>query len=331
MRRCSVFLLAFLHTTAVLIASGSCMMLGAQGVTTAAIAGRVLGPRQEEIDGAQIRVVNRSTGFTVETVAAGGRFAVLGLEVGGPYSLIVRRLGFRPEQRDELFLTLGQRLQLDLTLVPLTGQLDTMRVVAAAPRAIPRLRAGAGATISDSTLRRLPTRNRDLYDFVQLTPQVSARSGISGGGVNSRLNSFLLDGVSDRALQGNNAAGAVSGGKAISIEAVKEYQVLLSPYDARYGDFAGALVNAVTKSGSNDVHGTAFIYARNERLQRNTPFLRDSPYDRTQFGFALGGPIVSDRAHFFVAPELQRFTAPARGPYVGQSERGAMSLPTESA
>lgn len=282
-------------------------------------------------EGARVRVVNRGTGYTLETVVRGGRFVLHGLEIGGPYSVYVRHLGYRQEVRDGLFLTLGQRLTLDFTLVPIVSSLDTIRVVRGAHAALSRAPPGIGATISGTMLQRLPTRNRDLYDFVQLSPQVSARSGISGGGVNPRLNSFLLDGLSERALQGNNAAGAASGGKPISIEAVKEYQVLLSPYDARYGDFAGALVNAVTRSGTNDMHGTGFIYARNEKLARNTAFLRSAPYERTQFGFAVGGPIMRDRAHFFLASEFQRLTTPAVGPYIGQSASSGIPVPVSAA
>lgn len=308
-----------LRSPAMLVASAAFASLGAQGVTTAIIEGRVRGVRQEDVDGAVVRAVNRATGQAVELPVRGGRYALLGLEVGGPYSVVARRLGFRQAKLDSVFLTLGQRLQLDLVLVPVDVSLDTVRVIATVDPAFSRSRTGVGSTLSDTTLHRLPTRNRDLYDFVQLTPQVSSRVGISGGGVGPRLNSFVVDGVSDRALQGNNAAGAVSGGKAISIEAVKEYQVLLSPYDVRNGDFAGTLVNAVTKSGTNSVSGTAFMYTSNEELARDVPFLRSAPYNRRQFGFAVGGPVVRDRAHYFVATELQRLTAPARGPYVGQS------------
>src|SRR5205823_6839467 len=128
-----------------------------------------------------------------------------------------------------------------------------------------------------------------------------------------------IDGVSERFLNGNGALAGVAGGKAISIDAVKEYQVLLAPYDVRYGDFAGALVNAVTKSGTNDVHATAFIYSRNDRLARNTEYMREAPYQDSQFGFTIGGPIIRDRAHYFIAGEVQRMQQPVTGPYVGQS------------
>ncbi|HKG93227.1 MAG TPA: TonB-dependent receptor [Gemmatimonadaceae bacterium] len=319
--------LALHCSSAVLAASVACTELGAQGVTTAAIEGRVRDERQSDVDGALVRAVNRATGYGVEVLVRGGRYALLGLEVGGPYLVIVRRIGYYPVEHDNIFLTLGQRLRLDVLLDPVGTFRDTVRVIAVTDPAFSRSRTGAGTTISDTTLHRLPARNRDLYDFAQLAPQVSSRQGISGGGVGPRLNSFLVDGVSERALQGNNAAGAASGGKAIPIEAVKEYQVLLSPYDARNGDFAGALVNAVTKRGTTSVKGTAFVYASNEALARNVPFLRDAPYHRAQFGFTLGGPVVRDRAHYFVATEFQRLTAPARGTYVGRSTASGARVP----
>ena len=224
-----------------------------------------------------------------------------------------RRLG------TDCFCRSGERHELHIELSPGIRALDTVRTSASEGVTFARAGTGVGATISDSTLRRLPSRNRDVYDFVQLVPMVTTRFGISGGGVNFRFNSLLLDGVSERALQGALPAGAQSGGKSVSIDAVKEYQVLLSPYDARYGDFAGALVNAVSKAGTNELHGTAYGFARNDALARGTPFLRNAPYERAQFGFAIGGPIVRDRAHFFVAPEFQRLVGPAPGPWVDQA------------
>ena len=325
---CTVFLSASVLLVAVP------KRLSAQHVTTATIEGRVRGQQQEDVDGVLVRVVNGATGYVTQTATQRGRFAVPGLQIGGPYSVVVQRLGYRAEQRDSIFLTIGQQLRLDFALLPLALALDTLVIVAAQPPAVSPAGMGIGTMISDSALHRLPTINRDLYDFLRFTPQVAAASGGSGlsaGGVSNRFNNFLLDGVSERGLLGNFAAGTGQGAKQISIEAVKEYQVLLSPYDPRYGDFAGALVNAVTKNGTNQLHGTAFGYYRNEDLARGTPFLRDSPYQRAQFGFAIGGPIVRDRAHFFVAPEVQRLSQPAPGPYVGQSANSSAPLPVSPA
>jgi len=115
-----------------------------------------------------------------------------------------------------------------------------------------------------------------------------------------------------------SVSAASNVGKSIPLDAVKEYQVLVAPYDVRYGSFAGALVNTVTRSGTNDLRGSAFAYWRNDRLTRDGIDAAPSPYDRLQAGFSLGGPIVRDRVHFFVASEFQRLSQPAAGPYVGQ-------------
>ena len=175
-----------------------------------------------------------------------------------------------------------------------------------------------GTIVSDSEIHRLPSRNRDLYDFVALNPHVSTRFGVSVGGVNGRYNNFLIDGANAQGLHGRAPAGAGGGGKLISIEAVKEYQVLVAPYDVSLGDFAGGLVSAVTRSGTNTFHGSMFVTYRNESLARDVALLRSSPYDQTQFGGWVGGPILRNRIQFFVAAEVQRLYSPIVGPFHGQ-------------
>lgn len=310
----------------VAILGAACLILGrsaptfAQGITTAAIRGTVRTETGAGVEGAIIRAVNVATGYANETRVRGGAFVLQGLATGGPYRILVRSLGYSPQVLDDLFLTLGERREIDFTLVSVAGQLDTVRVTDRVDRSPLPTAGGVGTSISDSALRRLPTLNRDMYDFVRLVPQAGSRFGLSGGGASFRFNSYVIDGVSDRQLQGNNVMGAGAvGGKTISLDAVKEYQVLLAPYDARYGDFAGMLVNAVTKSGTNNVNGSVYGYLRNEQLARANSFAGNSPYRREQFGFSLGGPIVRDRVHFFIAPEFQHAVAPAPGPYVGQA------------
>jgi TonB-dependent receptor-like protein/carboxypeptidase family protein len=318
--------------TVLFLSLGGSASISAQGITTAAIRGTVRDQGGAGVNDAFVRVVNVSTGYFTEARVRGGTFLVQGLATGGPYRIVVRRLGFAPEMMDGLYLALGERREVDFTLVSLPRQLDTVRVTANDDRQSLPTAGGVGTSISDSLLRRLPTLNRDMYDFVRLVPQAGTRLGLTGGGANFRFNSYVIDGVSDRQLQGNNVLGPNTfGGKSISLEAVKEYQVLLSPYEARYGDFVGMLVNAVTKSGTNDVHGSAYGYLRNEQLARATSFVGSTPYRRKQFGFSLGGPIVRDRMHFFIAPEFERATAPTRGPYVGQSAGASPALPVSAA
>lgn len=300
----------------------------AQGITTSAILGTVRAESGASVDGALVRVVNLSTGYATETRTRVGSFLMQGLATGGPYRVVVSSLGYAPEVIDGLSLALGEKRNIRVTLRTLAAQLDTVRISADDDQRRLPLAGGVGSSISDSSLHRLPTLNRDLYDFVRLVPQAGTRLGLTGGGANFRLNNYLIDGVSDRQLQGNNVLGpGTIGGKTISLEAVQEYQVLLSPYDARYGDFTGILVNAVTKSGTNDLHGSAYGYARSAGLARPNSFVGRSAYRHEQFGFSVGGPIVRDRLHFFFAPEFEHTMAPAPGPYIGQAADAAPALP----
>lgn len=325
----STVLIAGFAATGSLVPVGASLL--AQGVTTAVILGTVRAGDATDVDGARVAVVNAATGFAVESEVRRGRFLVQGLEIGGPYSITIRRIGFLPEKRESLFLRLGEPLELAFVLQPVAVRLDTLRVVIPAPFPQAKAHGGTATTIPDSLLQRLPTLNRDFYDFVRLVPQISTkigfRSGLSGGGVGFRFNNFLINGVRERTVFAN-ATAALAGGKSVPLEAVKEYQVLLAPYDVRYGDFAGALVNTVTKSGSNDLNGSAFGYWRNDRLARGD---LASPYERLQYGFSLGGPILRDRLHFFIAPELQHLTAPAPGPYSGQPASALPPVPVSAA
>jgi hypothetical protein len=304
--------------------------LGAQGISSTAVTGVVRSARGDEIDGAQVDVVNRATGYSLQTQTRRGRFGAWGLEVGGPYEITVRRLGYAPSVRDSVFLSLGEPRSLEFVLQPVAQSLGGVRVTAdvSSGRSV---QTGATTAISDSLLHRLPTLNRDMYDFVRLVPQVSTRFGGLSGGASFRLNSYLIDGVSDRQIGSNAVMGGARGGKAMPIDAIKEYQVLLTPYDVRYGDFVGLVVNAATKSGTNELHGTAFGYLRNAQLARSGGFLGGSAYERRQYGFTLGGPIVRDRVHFFVAPEFQDHAEPAVGPFVGQGADSPVPLPVSAA
>jgi hypothetical protein len=307
------------------LAGGGRADLHAQGVTTGAVTGVVTeAATGQPVEDAQIQVVNQSTGAsTGGQTRADGRYNVAGLEVGGPYSVTVRRIGFQPQTREGFRVTLGQRVQADFALQTQAAVLSAVEVTAEQESpTFTRSRTGAATNISDSALRRLPTLNRNFTDFVTLTPQASTSGpGLSGGGVNNRFNNIQIDGASENDLFGLGSTGQPGGqaqGKSIGIESVREYQVLLAPFDVRQGNFAGLLVNAVTKSGTNRFSGSVYGFTRNENLARDTSFIRE--YDQTQYGFSLGGPILRDRIHFFVNPEFQTRTTPAAGPALGLDE-----------
>ena len=310
--------------------------LAAQGVTTGAIAGVVTDSAGNPLEAVQIQVVNQATGYTSGGASRpDGRYFVAGLEVGGPYTITARRVGFRPETRGGLRVELSQTIPVDFQLAPQATQLAAVEIAAEEDPTFSPTRTGVGTVVSDSALRRLPTLNRNFTDFVRTAPQVSTTGeGNSGGGVNNRFNHIQIDGASESDIFGLGSTGQPGGqaaGKSIPLEAVKEYQVLLAPYDVRHGSFTGLLVNAVTKSGTNDFRATAFYVSRNEKLARNRDFIRSAAFDQSQYGGSLGGPIVRNRAHFFVTGEFQTREVPSPGPYFGQTDPDATPIPVSQA
>jgi hypothetical protein len=311
----------------VVLSTALCMFIGGsaggQGVTTGAVSGTVTNDQGQIVESAQIEVVNRATGSRSGAISrSDGRYYVQGLEVGGPYTVTVRRIGFSPRDTSGVYVSLGQNARVDMRLTTQATQLAGVQVVGASSAVITSSHKGVATTVTDSAIARLPTLNRNFTDFVALTPQISTKGpGNSGGGQNNRFNGIQIDGSVANDLFGLGSTGqpgGQAGAKQISLEAVKEYQVLLSPFDVRQGNFTGALVNAVTKSGSNELHGSATYANRSEKLERDVSYLRAAPFSVKQEGFWLCGPILKDRLLFSVAPEWQQQSAPASGPYIGQ-------------
>ena len=304
--------------------------LGAQGVTTAAIRGVVRMAHGGDSEGARVMVRHAATGFVLDTEVRRGRFLVQGLEPGGPYSVTVRHIGALARRLDGVFLRLGEPLELEVTLDPAPVHIDSMVVFTADRVPLSCCHGGTATTLSDSLIHHLPSLNRDVYDFLRLVPQLSTRigfapGGISGGGVGFRLNGFRTNGVSERSLSGGQPP-EFAGGRSLPFDAVREYQVLVAPFDVRYGDFAGAMINSVTRAGSNRFQASAFGYGRNDALARGGE-LGATPYERWQYGFSVAGPILRDRMQFLLASEFQRLDAPMAGPFVGQPAGAGPPVP----
>src|SRR5688572_22297782 len=311
--------------TAALVAAYSLIAgtsVQAQAVTTGSVSGTVTAQSGEPLANVQVQVVNRATGFSAGvTTGASGRYTVAGLEVGSNYAITVRRIGFEPQTRD-IAISLGAASRADFVLSAQTVVLAGVTVTGERSAIISPTRTGAVTAITDTALRRLPTLNRNFTDFIALTPQVSTtlfNGGLSGGGTNNRYNNVQIDGTSEADVFGLGSTGQPGGqanGKSIGLESVKEYVVMLSPYDVRQGFFAGLLINAVTKSGTNDFSGTAFGVMNSEKYTRDQPYI--NKFEQQQYGFSLGGPIIRDRAFFFISPEFQTRVEPATGQFLGQ-------------
>lgn len=300
---------------------------GAQGLTTGGISGTVRAAGGTPIEGANVRIADPSTGFVrVTSTRTGGRFVVTGLETG-TYRVTFTAIGYAPKTVENVKVALTQSARVEIELSPQAVQVQELVVQAPASASdFASTRTGAVTSVSDTMVSRLPTLNRQLQDFVKLTPQVTfnpgARGELSAAGQNNRFNAIQVDGTTQNDRFGLGDTGELGGqanGRGISLEAVKEYQVVLSPYNVTQGGFTGALVNAVTKNGTNDFKISGFYTFRNQDLATNEPFIANTKFNIKQFGASVGGPIIKDKMHFFVAGELQRSLKPANGPYVGQT------------
>ncbi len=303
---------------------GAASTLAAQSVSTGAISGTVMDEQGKGMMGVQVQAINRLTGARSGTLTNdAGRFYISALETGGPYTVSLRRIGFAPRDTNGLYVSLGENQRVDFSLRQQVVQLAGVAVIATTSGAvISSSHTGIETTITDSAIARLPTLNRNFTDFVSISPQVSTKGpGLSGGGQNNRFNAIQIDGAVANDLFGLSSTlqpGGLANAKQVSIEAIKEYQVLLSPFDVRQGNFTGFLVNAVTKSGSNDFHSTGTYSTRSEKFARDVSYIRAAPFSQKQDGFWLGGPIIKDKLLFSIAPEFQQQSQPQSGAYIGQ-------------
>jgi outer membrane receptor for ferrienterochelin and colicin len=300
--RLSAAVLAFALT------AGLASQARAQGVTSAAITGVVVvsGATAEPIAGADVMLTKPATGEShVVTTRSDGRYTIDNASAGGPYTLEVRAIGFQPVRVEGLRLTLGQRLSHDVALERTTVQLEDITVITQPSVLADVSRTGASTVVSDTAIQRYPLQGRNFTDLIQTAPQVN---GNSVAGQNNRFNNIQVDGGVNNdlfGLAGSGTPGGQANATVISLEAIQEFQVEVAPFDVRQGNFTGGLVNAVTKSGTNEYHGSLFGYYRGKSLsgQRDDPTFSD--FNVYQYGGTFSGPIIRDRLQFFVAADLQ--------------------------
>ena len=306
--------------------------LTAQGVTTAAMFGAVVGADSTPIVDAVISVTNISTGERWQTATRShGRYVLEYLSLGGPYVVEARSIGFAPTSRIGIELSLGERRRVDLTLSVAVLELPEIAVTAALDPLVNAGRTGPAQTISDSVISRLPVRSRDFAQLVYLSPQavLTPLGGVSIAGQSDRLNGFQIDGATNLDLTGASGGGGVgtpaanSGVRTLSVEALRELQILTAPFDVRYGTFAGGLVNAVTRSGSNRWTGSLSGYLEDQALTgKDSTGERAADFSTKELALTLAGPIVRDRAAFFLDFGLQRDLTPQAVPGIGSDTTG---------
>jgi hypothetical protein len=307
----------------------------AQGVTTAAIQGIVAGTGSVGIPNASVTVTNGATGERWQTVTGTrGGYALEYLSVGGPYTLEAHAIGFTPAGASGITLSLGERQRVDLVLSTAVARLAELSVTAGRDERLSESRTGPAQSISGAMVTALPLPHQDFSRLILLSPQaiLTRDSGISIAGQSDRLNGFQIDGASNvdlggiKGLSGFGTPGAASGVRTLSVEAVQELQILIAPFDVRYGNFAAGLVNAVTRSGSNRWEGSVTTYVQDQSLTGlDSAGNRAAHFSTKELTVTAGGPIVRDHAAFFLDAGLQRFVG-ERGPSVNDTTAGADTL-----
>lgn len=271
----------------------SAVPLAAQG-TDATIRGIVTDSAGVPIAGASVEVRNTSSSFVARlTTSAQGRYIASQLPLGGPYRVTARALGFRAAAREGITLNLGSVATADFRLDRGTVQLQTVTVSGDPTRVIER--NGAATRIDGAQVEQLPNQNRRFQDLTKLSPL--AGSGVSLGGARPMSTDIRIDGVG---AQMNNTGQTFSGPLTMTVEAIREFEIATNEYDVSKGRQGGGLINAVTKSGTNDFTGSVFSYYRDKSL--TTEDLRGVPptdFKVRQQGLSVGGPVIKDRLHFF--------------------------------
>ncbi|OQD43427.1 TonB-dependent receptor [Croceivirga radicis] len=296
-------------------------------VTTSNIRGTVTDDLDAPLLGANVIAVHTPTGTTYGAITnEEGRFNLLNLRVGGPYEVTISYIGFKSQSRNDVFLSLGKTFNLDVQLAEDSQQLEEVVVVSDQSGTFGSDRTGSETNVGRRELQRLPTISRSTNDFTRLEP--TASNG-SFGGRNDQFNNFSLDGAIFNNPFGLDAAqpGGQTGSNPISIDAIDQIQVTTAPYDVTQSGFTGASVNAVTKSGTNELYASVYGFYRNEdmtggKIKGDDVFKAD--LSQTQYGVSIGGPIVKNKLFFFVNIEKDDRTDLGSG-FVPNTGTGAIN------
>ena len=294
----------------------------AQGVTTGAIGGvAVDSSTGVPLEGARVVAVHVPSGTTYSTATrADGHFTIPGMRVGGPYRVTLSRVGYRPSVQQGINVALGVTSDLRVRLAAASVELEAVSITTTSDNVFSSERTGAATTIAAEQLEKLPTISRRVEDLLRLTPQYSPQSfGYSFAGQDNRLNNMTIDGsyfnnsFGLAGQPGDRVSSTTHQVTPISLDALEQVQVAVAPYDVRQGNFVGAGINMVTKSGGNQFTGTMFYNTRNAdyvgtKAGPNT--FNPGTFEYRNIGIAVGGPIIRNKLFFFASYEDDKQTAP---------------------
>ena len=273
-------------------------------VTTSGMSGRVTGDN-EEIIGAHIQAVHTPSGTKYVAVTnVNGRYSIQGMRPGGPYEVTVTYVGYNTKTTRNITLQLGETYSHNVNMSETATELTDVVVTGTASK-FSNEKMGSVTNISNEQMMNMPNVSRSITDITRLSPY--GGNGMKFAGQDGRTANFTVDGANF-----NNNFGLSDllpgGGSPISIDAIEEIQVVVSPYDVRQTNFIGGGVNAITKSGTNKYKGTAYIFHHNENMRGSNVAGTDIPTARetdrtTTYGMTLGGPIIKNKLFFFVNAE----------------------------
>ena len=278
-------------------------------ITTANLAGQIVDEGGEPLIGAAVVAVHTPSGTTYYAVTnEDGRYTIQGMRTGGPYEVTYSLIGCQTVVIPDIVLSLAETYQQNVVMKTATELLNEAIVVASASSKFSTEKTGAATNISNQQITNLPSVSRAITDVTRLSPY--GGNGMSFAGADGRMANFTVDGANF-----NNNFGLSSnlpgGGNPISIDAIEELQVVISPYDVRQTNFIGGGVNAITKSGTNTFRGSAYVYHKNENMQGDAVYGEQITGARaknrsTTYGFTAGGPIVKNKLFFFINGEYSK-------------------------
>jgi hypothetical protein len=279
------------------------------------------------LPGVAVEAIHVPTGTRYAAVtSASGQFSILNVRVGGPYTVAAKITGFRPETFKDITIALGEKRFLTFEL-DIESVKESVSVTAEAEPLISPSRMGSSQSVSDAEIKTLPTINRQFQDFARTNPYVNVQpsdqtqTSISIAGMNNRYNTIQIDGAVNNDLFGLAATGTPGGQtntQPISLDTIQELQVAVSPYDIKQSGFTGGAINAITRSGTNDFHGSVYGSKRNESyisskvpqadgVALNKPL---ATFNSDQLGARVGGPIMKDTLFFFASGERNKLSQP---------------------
>ncbi len=309
--------------------------------TTSGLTGFVKNTAGEPLVGATVVATHEPTGTVYKTqTRAGGSFYLSNMNPGGPYTIEISFTGLETDKKTDIYLSLGETLKSNASLSTKTSNLGNVTVVGTTKK--PTDFAGRGGTetmIGRDKMENLPTVGRNIHDYLRAVPQArltQSEGAVSIAGQNNRFNAFYVDGAVNNDVFGLSASGTNGGQAAIaplSIDAIDQFQVVISPYDASLGNFTGGGINAISRSGTNKTQGSIYYFWRNQDLAGKTPTGDKSlatklpDFKNQTYGFRLGGALIKNKLFYFLNGEIQKDVRPQpfdSSTYVGNTRGQAL-------